>query len=131
VTVKVYTEQGIYGLGDATLNGRELAVVSYLQDHLIPCLIGRDPFQTEDIWQYFYRGAYWRASSGSKTRSRLNFRKVFASSAGTPRLLWLSVRCLIPSGMPTSDHRTVNRLHPDDDRPQRGNHSPEKDRFPR
>jgi mannonate dehydratase len=27
---------------------------------LIPCLIGRDPFQTEDIWQYFYRGAYWR-----------------------------------------------------------------------
>ena len=60
VTLKVYTDQGIYGLGDATLNGRELAVVSYLQDHLIPCLIGRDPFQTEDIWQYFYRGAYWR-----------------------------------------------------------------------
>ena len=60
MTLKVYTDQGIYGLGDATLNGRELAVVSYLQDHLIPCLIGRDPFQTEDIWQYFYRGAYWR-----------------------------------------------------------------------
>jgi mannonate dehydratase len=60
VTLKVYTDQGIYGLGDATLNGRELAVVSYLQDHLIPCLIGRDPFQTEDVWQYFYRGAYWR-----------------------------------------------------------------------
>jgi mannonate dehydratase len=60
VTLKVYTDLGIYGLGDATLNGRELAVVSYLQDHLIPCLIGRDPFQTEDIWQYFYRGAYWR-----------------------------------------------------------------------
>src|SRR6202008_3191998 len=60
VTLKVYTDQGIYGLGDATLNGRELAVVSYLQDHLIPCLIGRDPFQSEDIWQYLYRGAYWR-----------------------------------------------------------------------
>jgi len=60
VTLKVVTDQGIYGLGDATLNGRELAVASYLQDHLIPCLIGRDPFQTEDIWQYFYRGAYWR-----------------------------------------------------------------------
>lgn len=25
-----------------------------------PCIIGRDPFQTEDIWQYLYRGAYWR-----------------------------------------------------------------------
>ena len=60
VTLKVETDQGIYGLGDATLNGRELAVVSYLEDHLIPCLLGRDPFQTEDIWHYFYRGAYWR-----------------------------------------------------------------------
>jgi len=27
---------------------------------VIPCIIGRDPFQTEDIWQYLYRGAYWR-----------------------------------------------------------------------
>jgi mannonate dehydratase len=60
VTLKIETDQGIYGLGDATLNGRELAVSSYLEDHLIPCLIGRDAFQTEDIWHYFYRGAYWR-----------------------------------------------------------------------
>jgi mannonate dehydratase len=60
VTLKIYTDQGIYGLGDGTLNGRELAVASYLTDHVIPCLIGRDAFQTEDIWQYLYRGAYWR-----------------------------------------------------------------------
>lgn len=60
VTLKIYTDEGIYGLGDATLNGREMAVASYLSDHLLPCLIGRDPFQTEDIWQYCYRGAYWR-----------------------------------------------------------------------
>jgi mannonate dehydratase len=60
VTLKIYTDQGVYGLGDATLNGRELAVASYLEDHLIPCLIGRDPQQIEDIWQYFYKGAYWR-----------------------------------------------------------------------
>src|SRR5580692_748954 len=60
VTLKVETDQGIFGLGDATLNGRELAVVSYLTEHVVPCIIGRDPFQTEDIWQYLYRGAYWR-----------------------------------------------------------------------
>jgi mannonate dehydratase len=60
VTLKIETDAGLYGLGDGTLNGRELAVASYLSDHLIPCLIGRDPFQTEDIWQYVYRGAYWR-----------------------------------------------------------------------
>ncbi len=60
ITLKIETDQGIYGLGDGTLNGRELAVASYLTDHVIPCLIGRDPFQTEDIWHYLYRGAYWR-----------------------------------------------------------------------
>lgn len=60
VTLKITTDEGIYGLGDATLNGRELAVASYLEDHVIPCLIGRDPAQIEDIWQYLYRGAYWR-----------------------------------------------------------------------
>lgn len=60
ITLKIYTDEGIYGIGDATVNGRELSVVSYLQDHLIPCLINRDPTQIEDIWQYFYKGAYWR-----------------------------------------------------------------------
>jgi mannonate dehydratase len=60
VTLKISTDEGIYGLGDATLNGRELAVASYLKDHVIPCILGRDPFQTEDMWQYLYRGAYWR-----------------------------------------------------------------------
>jgi mannonate dehydratase len=57
VTLKIITDEGVYGIGDATLNGRELSVVSYLQEHVIPCLIGRDPHQIEDIWQYLYRGA--------------------------------------------------------------------------
>jgi mannonate dehydratase len=60
VTLKISTEDGIYGLGDATLNGRELAVASYLTDHVIPLLIGRDARRIEDIWQYLYKGAYWR-----------------------------------------------------------------------
>jgi mannonate dehydratase len=60
VTLKIETKDGPYGVGDATLNGRELAVASYLQDHLVPCLIGRDAHRIEDIWQFFYRGAYWR-----------------------------------------------------------------------
>src|SRR5437867_7532418 len=60
VTLKITTEDGIYGLGDATLNGRELAVASYLSDHVIPLLIGRDARRIEDMWQYLYKGAYWR-----------------------------------------------------------------------
>jgi mannonate dehydratase len=40
--------RGIYGVGDATLNGRELAVKAYLEEHVIPCLIGRDANRIED-----------------------------------------------------------------------------------
>src|ERR1700694_1823642 len=60
VTLKLVTEDGVHGLGDATLNGRELAVASYLSDHVIPLLIGRDARRIEDTWQYLYKGAYWR-----------------------------------------------------------------------
>ncbi len=60
VTLRITTSDGVTGLGDATLNGRELAVASYLRDHLVPLLIGRDPARIEDMWQYLYRGAYWR-----------------------------------------------------------------------
>jgi len=60
VTLKLTTEDGLYGLGDASLNGRELAVASYLNDHVLPLLIGRDARRIEDIWQYLYKGAYWR-----------------------------------------------------------------------
>ncbi|WP_450097794.1 D-mannonate dehydratase ManD [Sandaracinobacteroides saxicola] len=60
VTLKIETDAGIYGIGDATLNGREKAVVAYLEEHVIPTLIGRDARSIEDIWQFLYRGAYWR-----------------------------------------------------------------------
>jgi len=60
VTLRIETRCGIVGLGDATLNGRELAVAAYLQEHIVPNLIGRDAGRIEDTWQFFYRGAYWR-----------------------------------------------------------------------
>jgi mannonate dehydratase len=60
VTLKLETEEGIYGLGDATLNGRELAVASYLTDHVLPLIVGSDARRIEDIWQFLYKGAYWR-----------------------------------------------------------------------
>src|SRR5437868_15076057 len=60
VTLKIYTDEGIYGIGDCTMNGRELAVASYLTDHVIPLLIGRDARRIEDTWQYLYKGVYWR-----------------------------------------------------------------------
>jgi mannonate dehydratase len=60
VTLKLTTEDGLTGVGDATLNGRELAVASYLRDHVCQLLIGRDASRIEDTWQYLHKGAYWR-----------------------------------------------------------------------
>jgi mannonate dehydratase len=60
VTLKLVTDEGVTGVGDATLNGRELAVASYLRDHVVPLLVGRDPARIEDTWQFLYKGAYWR-----------------------------------------------------------------------
>ncbi|MDQ1576706.1 MAG: mannonate dehydratase [Microbacteriaceae bacterium] len=60
VTLRITTDDGLVGLGDGTLNGRELAVASYLENHVAALLIGRDAHQIEDTWQYLYRGAYWR-----------------------------------------------------------------------
>ncbi len=61
VVVKILTDEpGLYGVGDATLNGRELSVATALQEHIAPLLIGRDPDRIEDIWQMLFRGTYWR-----------------------------------------------------------------------
>lgn len=60
VTLKLTTEDGLTGLGDATLNGRELSVAAYLTEHVVPLLLDRDASRIEDTWQFLYRSAYWR-----------------------------------------------------------------------
>jgi mannonate dehydratase len=67
VTLKLVTEDGLTGLGDATLNGRELAVAAYLTEHIVPLLIGRDARRIEDTWHYLYKGVYWRRGSVTMT----------------------------------------------------------------
>ncbi len=58
--VKITTDAGVYGVGEGTKNGRELAVAALLEHHLAPTLIGRDPGAIEDIWKFLHKGAYWR-----------------------------------------------------------------------
>lgn len=61
--VKIVTDSGIYGVGDASLNGREETVANLIDMYLAPQLIGRDPEQIEDFWQLVYRGSYWRGGN--------------------------------------------------------------------
>lgn len=60
VTLKIETDEGVHGVGDATLVGRELAVATYLTEYVVPMLLGRDAFAIEDTWQLLGRGSYWR-----------------------------------------------------------------------
>lgn len=56
--VKVETDEGIYGLGEAGLSGRELAVKGAVA-HYREFLLGRDPMQRGALWQEMYRSQYF------------------------------------------------------------------------
>jgi mannonate dehydratase len=52
VIVKLETNQpGLWGWGDCTCSGSELGVARFLEEHLAPGLMNRNPMQLEDLWQ--------------------------------------------------------------------------------
>jgi len=58
VLVRVETDEGIYGLGDATLEGKEESVKAAIMEFR-GYLIGKNPFHIEHHWQVMYRGGFW------------------------------------------------------------------------
>ncbi len=56
--VVVDTDEGIYGVGESGLTGRELAVMGAI-DHFKPLLIGEDARRIEHIWQMLSRGGFF------------------------------------------------------------------------
>ncbi len=59
VFVKVYTDEGICGVGEATLENKEHALVGAV-DHIRAYLLGKNPLEIEKHWFHIYRDAYWR-----------------------------------------------------------------------
>ncbi len=57
--VKVYTDEGLTGLGEAGINGKELALKGMI-DTYAPVLRGMDPSRIEHIWQTLWRGQFFR-----------------------------------------------------------------------
>ncbi len=58
--VVVDTDEGVYGVGEAGITVRELAVMGAIE-HFKPLLIGQDPMRTEHIWQLLFRGGFFPA----------------------------------------------------------------------
>lgn len=59
VFVKVMTDEGLYGIGEGTLEYKEGTIVAAIHD-LEHGLIGKDPMNIELLWHDNYRDAYWR-----------------------------------------------------------------------
>ena len=59
VFVKVYTDEGITGVGEGTLEYKENAFLGALE-HIKEYLLGKNPLEIEKHWHSIYRDAYWR-----------------------------------------------------------------------
>ena len=58
--VKVETDSGIYGLGEVGIRNWGGAIGKAIE-HLAEIVIGEDPFSTEKLWQYMFRGGFFPA----------------------------------------------------------------------
>jgi L-alanine-DL-glutamate epimerase-like enolase superfamily enzyme len=59
VFVKIYTDQGITGLGEGSVTSKESTVAAAIEEHK-RYLVGRDPTDIEMHWQAMYRWPRWR-----------------------------------------------------------------------
>jgi len=60
IFLKVYTDEGLTGIGEATIQNREEGVLGYLEGAQRRHVIGSDPFDIEDLWLRMYRNDFWR-----------------------------------------------------------------------
>jgi len=67
--VKIYTDEGVTGVGEATLEGRDAEVTAHLEAYR-PFLVGRDPFRIEETWNSLHRLPFW--SGGPVTISAIS-----------------------------------------------------------
>src|SRR6185436_1170001 len=68
VFVKLYTDDGIDGVGEATLEWKAQAVAAALNE-LERQIVGKDAFRTEWLIEMMHRDSYWR--TGAIFRSAL------------------------------------------------------------
>ena len=114
LVVKVETDEGIYGLGESGLSGRELAVIGALK-HYREVLIGKDPMQRGRIWQELYRGQYFeggRVLLAAQSAIDIALYDIAGKALGVPvyQLLGGKQRDVIPCFATSSGSRGEQQL---------------------
>jgi len=62
VILKMYTDEGITGVGESSVEGRERTIRVAIRE-LESYLIGKDPFNIEKHWYKIFRDSYWGAGA--------------------------------------------------------------------
>lgn len=60
IFVRVDTDEGISGIGEATIRNKEMAVKAAILEHIKPVLIGKSPFDVEKFFQTTFIRDAWR-----------------------------------------------------------------------
>ncbi|MFN5933206.1 MAG: mandelate racemase/muconate lactonizing enzyme family protein, partial [Roseiflexaceae bacterium] len=106
LVVKVETDEGIYGLGESGLSGRELAVIGAI-NHFRQFLIGQNPMHMGRIWQELYRSQYFeggRVLTAAQSAIDIALYDIAGKALGVPvhQLLGGQHRTHIPCFVTTS-----------------------------
>jgi galactonate dehydratase len=104
--VKVETDEGLYGWGEAGLSSRELAVAGAVK-HYREFLLGRDPMRMGALWQEMYRSQYFeggRVLTGAISAIDLALHDIVGKALGVPvyQLLGGKQRDFVPCFATTS-----------------------------
>jgi len=95
LVVKLETDEGIHGLGESGLSGREQAVVGALR-HFERFLLGKDPRRIEALWQEMYRSQYFeggRALAAAISALDIALHDLLAKSLDVPLYQLLGGKC--------------------------------------
>ena len=111
--VKVETDEGVFGWGEAGVSGRELAVAGAVR-HYREFLVGKDPMKRSALWQEMYRSQYFeggRVLCGAISAIDIALYDIAGKALGVPvyQLLGGKQRDVVPC-FATTMAPTVNGL---------------------
>lgn len=63
IIVRIDTDDGITGVGEATLRNHEMAVKAAIDEHIAPYIIGESPYMAGRLFDRFFTRDSWRGGS--------------------------------------------------------------------